>query len=373
MSEVYNCQANVLSPVHIGSGESYTASEYVKSKAKSKKGNILKVIRRINVSNYYLSLNDNQKDEFLRDLSNPNFDLSRFDNKISNDFRKYLAINKSKSDIQPNQEIVENIKTLDKSYIPGTSIKGAIKSSILYRLIDDELISKISNDVLRNKGRVDNMKYGNFMSSIFSTKSIKNNAQGDIMKFIQVSDSTTIKSPFIYDVVTIMASFRKGHYEFYSRNKNRRPTISFLETIPAGSKLSFNIINGYSDLIHKKSFESKKHLIDIENIKKSIFIFSKSLINNELEFADDYGIDSLYNFYSKIDKLNTIDSPLLKIGAGSGYLATTVNLKIKKYNPVLFDKIADGTRGRKYKYKFPKSRKITYNGGKPLGWIKLSF
>ena len=36
------CDIKVLSPVHIGSGDKYTASEYIKSKAKTKKGNILK-------------------------------------------------------------------------------------------------------------------------------------------------------------------------------------------------------------------------------------------------------------------------------------------------------------------------------------------
>ena len=374
MSEVFNCEAKVLSPIHIGSGEKYTASEYVKSKAKTKKGTILNTIKRIDVSRYYLNLDDNQKDEFLRDLSNPNFDLGQFDKKISNDYRRYLAINKSKSDISPNQEITESIKTLDKSYVPGSSIKGAIKSAILYGLIDDDAVETISRKLIGNRNRVQNREYNKFMSDFFSTRSIRNSAQADIMKFLQVTDTSTIKSPYIYDILTVMAAFRKGHHEYYSRNRNTRaPTLSFLETIPAGSKLSFDIIDGYSPLIHKKDYENKKDLIDINKIKKSIFIFSKSLINNELEFADDYNIDSLYKFYSRIEKQNSMDAPLLKIGAGSGYLATTVNLKIKKYDPYLYDKIADGTRGKNYDYEFPKSRKITQNGGNPLGWVQLSF
>ncbi|WP_295613681.1 type III-A CRISPR-associated RAMP protein Csm5 [uncultured Methanobrevibacter sp.] len=374
MSDVYNCEAKVLSPIHIGSGEKYTASEYVQAKVKTKKGTILNTAKRIDVSRYYMDLDENKKDEFLRDLSNPNFDLGSFDKKISNNFMRYRVINKSKSEISPNQEITESIKTLDKSYVPGSSIKGAIKSAILYGLIDDDAVDTIEHKILRNNGRVQNREYTNFLSDIFSTRSIRNSAQADIMKFLQVTDSSTIKSPYIYDILTVMAAFRKGHHEYYSRNRNTRtPTLSFLETIPAGSKLTFDIINGYSKLVHKRNFENKKNLIDIDNIKKSIFIFSKSLINNELEFADDYGIDTLYKFYNKIEKINSIDNPLLKVGAGSGYLATTVNLKIKKYDSYLYNKIADGTRGKNYEYEFPKSRKITQNGGKPLGWIQLSF
>lgn len=375
MSSVYKCEAKILSPVHIGSGEKYTASEYVKSKGKTKKGTILNLIKRINVSQYFISLDDDKKDDFLRDLSNPNFNLKDFDKKIPNTFIKYRAINKSKKDIAPTQEITEAIKTLDELYIPGSSIKGAIKSAILYSQIDDNEIRTISNKVLRNNGSVDFKEYSKFMNMIFTSNKAPTPAQGDIMKFLQVSDSSTVKSPVVYDVATVMASFRRGHNEFYTRNKKtREATLSFLETIDRPNKLSFEIKNNYDyDVFKRLGLDSKKDLIDISNIKKSIFVFSKSLINHESEFAEDYDISYLEKFYSNLEKENTLDSPVLKIGAGSGFLSTTVGLKIKKYDPYLFDKIRDGTRGKTYDYEFPKSRKITQIGGKPLGWVKLSF
>ena len=369
------CNIKVLSPVHIGSGEKYTASEYVKSKAKTKKGTILNIIKRIDVSNYFLSLDDDRKDDFLRDLSNPNFNLKDFDKKIPNSYMKYRAINKSKKDIGPSQEITEAIKTLNELYIPGSSIKGAIKSAVLYYELDDEMILNISRDVIRNNGRVDNRNYTRWMNDIFTSRKAPTPAQGDIMKFLQVSDSSSIKSPTIYDVATVMASFRRGHNEFYSRNKrSREPTLSYLECITRGNSLSFEINNNYDYEVFKRlGLDGKKYLIDFDNIKKSMFIFSKSLINHELEFAEDYNIDYLYKFYSKLEKQNSIEEPLLKIGAGSGFLSTTVGLKIKKYDENLFDKIRDGTRGKTYDYSFPKSRKITQIGGMPLGWVQLSF
>lgn len=375
MNVKYECEAKILSPVHIGSGEKYTASEYVKSKAKTKKGTIFDIIKRINVSDYFISLDDDKKDEFLRDLSNPNFNLKSFDKKIPNSFSKYKCINRIKSDISPSQEITESIKTLDQAYIPGTSIKGAIKSAILYKEIDDYAISKISHNVIKNKGWVDKKQYNFFINDIFTSRKARTPPQGDILKFLQVSDSSTIKMPVIYDVSTVMASFKYGHNEFYSRNKKtREPTLSYLETIDRPNKLSFEIKNNYDyDIFKRLGLDDKKHLIDIENIKKSIFIFSKSLINHELEFASDYDIGYLYKFYSKLEKENTMDNPVIKIGAGSGFLSTTVGLKIKKYDPHLYDKIRDGTRGKTYDYSFPKSRKITQKGGKPLGWVQLSF
>ena len=369
------CNIKVLSPVHIGSGEKYTASEYVKSKAKTKKGNVLKIIKRMDVSNYFLSLDDDKKDDFLRDLSNPNFNLKDFDSKIPNTYMKYRAIDKTKKEIVPAQEITESIKTLNQLYIPGTSIKGAIKSAILYHRLDDELIRDLSKKVIGNNGRVNRSDYTKWMNEIFSSKRAPTPAQGDIMKFLQISDSSTVKSPTIYDVATVMASFKYGHNEFYKRNKrSREPTLSYLETVARGNILSFEINNNYDyDVFKKLGLDDKKNLIDIDNIKKSIFIFSKSLINHELEFAQDYDISYLSKFYSKLEKLNSVDSPLLKIGGGSGFLATTVGLKIKKYDYNLFEKIRKGTRGKNYDYSFPKSRKITQIGGMPLGWIQLNF
>ena len=368
------CNVKVLSPVHIGSGEKYTASEYIKSRAKTKKGNILNIVKRIDVSNYFLSLYDDKKDEFLADLSNPNFNLKNFDKKISNEFMKYRAIDKTKKEIAPTQEISEAIKTLNELYIPGSSIKGAIKSAILYRELDDEMINDISRNVVRGNGSVDRRKYTTFMNKIFASRSAPTPAQGDIMKFLQVSDSTAIKSPTIFDVATVMALPTYGRHEFYSRNRRtHEPTLSYLETIERNHKLSLDLNNNYDSKVFRKlNLENKKHLIDIENIKKSAFIFSKDLISNEIEFAEDYGIDSLYKFYSKLEKDNSLDTPLLKVGAGSGFLSTTVGLKIKKRDSSLYDRIRDGMR-RTYRYSFPKSRKITQVGGRPLGWVQLSF
>lgn len=61
------------------------------------------------------------------------------------------------------------------------------------------------------------------------------------------------------------------------------------------------------------------------------------------------------------------------MGGGSGFLATTVGLKIMDHDETIFERIRKGTRGKTYDYSFPKSRKITQVGGMPLGWIQLYF
>lgn len=372
------CDIKVLSPIHIGSGEKYTASEYVKSKAKTNKGNILNIIKRMDVSSYFSSLDENKKDDLLRDLSNPNFNLGNFDSRISNSYVKYKAIDKTKKEIYPSQEIAEAIKTLNELYIPGSSIKGAIKTAILFNELDGRLISKISKNILSDNGSVIKKNYGSFMNDIFASNKAPPKAppaQWDIMKFLQVSDTNTIKSPTIYDVATVMASFKWGDNEFYSKNKRtHEPILIYLETIARGKKLSFEIRNHYDyDIFKSLGLDDKKHLIDIKNIKRYIFNFSKSLIRNEIEFSEDYEIDYLNKFYLNLEKQNSIDNPVLRVGGGSGFLATTVGLKIMDHDETIFERIRKGTRGKTYDYSFPKSRKITQVGEMPLGWIQLYF
>ena len=71
MSDIkkYKIDIKTLSPVHIGSGESYTAAEYVSGKAKGKNGSI-PIFKRINLSKYFLSLDDDKKDDLIINLSN---------------------------------------------------------------------------------------------------------------------------------------------------------------------------------------------------------------------------------------------------------------------------------------------------------------
>lgn len=130
--ESYDLHLTTLSPIHIGSGKSYSCCEFVPAKAKSK-GQIVKIIKRVNLTNYYSSLSDDRKDTFLASLTNSNFELKQFDKKIKKDFVRYQCIDNSRVDFI--NEVQEHIKTSDKLYIPGSSIKGAIRTAIFYNLL----------------------------------------------------------------------------------------------------------------------------------------------------------------------------------------------------------------------------------------------
>ena len=378
MSDIkkFNVEIKTISPIHIGSGESYGASEFVPGKAKGQNGPV-DTIKRINLSKYYLSLNDDKKDDLINSLTTQNFDLNSFDGKISNDFKVYTSYDRCKEHIKPNQEIEENIKTLNQLYIPGSSLKGAIKTAILYNSITGRDIRKI-DDIMFTNRRTGKKKIGRdnkILDNIFSSDSFKNKAQGSIMKFMQVADSSTTKVPAVYDVISVMATDNYSK-QFYKRHGTT--VRSYLECIRPNLKLKTTIATNYNENTYKRlGLGDKDKLIDIDFIKKAIYDLSNAFIDYEIEFSEKYGITYLEKFYNNLKSENTIDSPLLKVGAGSGFLATTIGLKIKEYDENefenYFEKVRQAANGHNYPFEYPKSRKIVAKGAKPLGWVKLTF
>ena len=358
----YKVNLKAITPVFIANGKSYTHSEFLSGRAKSGE-KILDTISRYDLFDYYKELPEERTEEFIQKLSKQNFNLQVFDNKIDKKHRRYMSINRSGN--VHLSEIQEAIKTMDELYIPGSSIKGSIRSVLMYNNIDS---SNIPNNIINNR-RINSRAYNQMENNFFSAKK-GNSAQTSIMKYLQISDTTTSKQPEIHDLVTIKAT-PTGNYEEHSKHKGK--TIhTYAETIGQGKKLSFTLNNEvHDDVLQRLGIPNKKHLISLKNIKESIYNFSSDLLEHEIDFARKYRHNDLLKNYKSIAKFNDPDAPLLKIGSGSGFLATTLGLKIKKENNYLYEQIRQSFR-RSYQYEFPKSRKITAKG-RPLGWVKLDF
>lgn len=228
--ESYDLRLTTLSPIHIGSGKSYSCCEFVPAKAKSK-GQIVKIIKRVNLTNYYSSLSDDRKDTFLASLTNSNFELKQFDKKIKKDFVRYQCIDNSRVDFI--NEVQEHIKTSDKLYIPGSSIKGAIRTAIFYNLLTEEDMDKIGRDISSN--RRNNSFLSNDLLKKHFTSGFGNDAQYNIFRFMQVADTTTTNLPRIEQVLAVMATDDRRKNQFYSRHG--KVVKSYLETIGTNKNL----------------------------------------------------------------------------------------------------------------------------------------
>ena len=89
-------------------------------------------------------------------------------------------------------------------------------------MIEDGDIEDIPNLIERRGNRtvINRRDYNNFIDEFFAA-SRGNSAQKNIMRFLQISDSSVRKNPTIHEVLAIMAKDRGGMPDgvgYYSRN-----------------------------------------------------------------------------------------------------------------------------------------------------------
>lgn len=211
-------------------------------------------------------------------------------------------------------------------------------------------------------------KYNDILRKYFSSKK-RNSAQNNIMRFIQISDTNLLKIPRIYDIQSIQV--KPYDYEYYKRGGI---VTTYYETIEQNSKLNCDItIKKDKEILNKLNLKEKGKILDIDYIKDVLYNFSMDYIEYEQDFIDTYNIDFLKDYYKQLARENTPDSPLIRVGLGSGFMQTTINMKTKNEDPMLYKKVQKIAHKNSYDYEFPKSRKITAKTKKPLGWIKLRF
>jgi len=349
------CTLKVITPVHIGNGTTYGPQEFYTGKAKLS-GKIIDIFRRVDVSKLYSELDDETREEFIDHLSTQDFRLDSMEKfkKPAKEAARYGGYLKTgESEIN---EVREHIKTSDEIYIPGSSIKGSIRTALLYEHLRDSDLDRISDAVRRGLYR----DLNNIINSFFSSDP-RDTAKKSIMRFLEVTDTNTFKNPALHKIRVLAVTDRSYNYK-------RFPV--YLEFMPRGVKLAFEMNFTYSE--RYKDLRNKSELVDPEKIRESLYSFSRDYIEHEQDFASKYDIDFLEGIYRKLEKMNSPESPLMRIGQGSGFLATTIGLRFKEEDYSTYESIRKLTRGRSYNYEFPKTRKLV-DGRIPPGWVKVIF
>ena len=348
-----------ISPVHIGSGGTYSSAEFLST------GN---TIHRMDVNKIYNLLSENDKEVFIESLEDQYFRLDDF-------FRgKNLSIAESKlysleRKGQVPREIKEHVKTGIKGYLPGSSLKGAIKTAVLNTFMDKKKIEKIGEIFDNRDVRKRNWEIQKFVEDIFSSGG-KKSSYSDFMRFVQISDFLPVNGLCVSEVKSLEVDENINRWYWYQRNGKIVQT--FLETIGMGEKLEGEIHFTYKDDVHHSlGLKGNAEILNMEEIKYFVYNFSAEIIKHEISFAKKYNINFLLDFYRNLMKLNTPESPVIKLGHGVGYLGTTVGLEIKKQDQEIFEQVRKSLRGRSYEFEYPKTRKIAIEENVPMGWCKI--
>lgn len=362
-----------ITPVHIGSGGDYGPPEFYMATAKKRN-----VVVRADINHVFMMLPDEWKDQFVSELEDSRFNLQSFLSRVMKQLPKGSLgkIRKYYSYLESNlpENIAEHVKTSHQAYIPGSSLKGSLKSALLYDLADDDSISRVETLIKRGRKGKPEIKIWDsqkFVDSLLSSNPGKA-PNTSIMRFLQVTDTSPVKRMSIHSVNSVKVN--NTGWGWYKHSEDIGTT--YMETIGKGNKLEFDMnFNQKERVIKKLNLEYKEEYLSPERVLDCIYRFSDDLTENEIEFSNKYRVKFLEDFYEELQEMNTPEGPVMNVGQGTGFLAKTIGLKVKKYDEEnytqIYDKVREATRGRSYPDEFPKTRRIVMEDKVPLGWVRV--
>lgn len=382
----FKFEISIESPIHIGSGDELYSNDFVVQ----------------NESVFFIDI-----DKVLQEVSNKGMDPQVLCNEIEQfgmqfDLKKFLdryMINPSKVSRYslPCHWAPRRIRTLVKNafgipLIPGSSIKGAMRTALAWYFLKDEgmrnevetTLQKVLWDLdqIRDRKRRENAsrnwerKIGQELEDlVFYGK--KRDPQYDIHKAVTVTD-TSLKADLLELAVC----------KIFSLNREKRLVPEkydiFTEVIMPGSRAGTTEISLNRYFLERKLSEigfNKDKVSLLKEFPRICNEFSNNLIEYELDFFKTFELPELVQFYEKL--LNSSSEKnngfLLRLGYGVGWISTTVGLILKE-NPNLLGDIRRqfrlGKRRNQPNYvpEFPKTRKIIMDERTPrypMGWVRL--
>ncbi len=417
-----NYKLKVLSPLHIGCGEEYNGLSYLMDPRKKPPQ-----ISILNEDLIFGMFKDGQIKSFVTWLENERFpNLFYFFKNVlkDNNFSLQNQLRQKAIYTIPSyagQEKLKNInsfiKQMQHPYIPGTEIKGAIRTAVLYcslrdqRKLNEWLVNSIKDfgskfnieiDLVKNKKNLGEKNPNNERESLGNIKkkledemskitkelqerTLNTNAKDakfDIMKYVQVGDSELLDAGK-YLTVSYVKPF----------NISKEPSI-FYEYIKPDTEISLSTLTLESTkslkgkLDHMGFDDNQKNIVSgMDQILKYCYRFSNDLLDEEISFFNNQdnikfkspeGKQRILNHLNEIKSLNKSESPVLRIGKDEGYNSLTVGLAVKKLDNDLYENVLiHATKNKSYDSEhggpLPKSRKIVYWNGveTTAGWVKL--
>lgn len=358
-----------ITPIHIGSGEFLqNNADFVAYKkgtdafisvVDSRK--VLKLVGEEHVQDWLISI-ENRKESvadfvrrFCKSVTPSDYALRTIDN---------FAI------VNPNDTLKEcMVNGMGLYYIPGSSIKGAIRTSVLTSLVKGEQLG------FKIKDRDNKISARQIEKDFLGIDS-----NHDIFRFLRVGDAYFTENCGIA-MRMVNLNIRKKENLFDSSKKQ------LVEAIASECSTTFQLKldDNYYYWIKKIKPESVAKLPAAMESLFSLFATinqcSRELVESEINFwssldnyygAEDY-IESMQLVLEEINKCKVENECVLRIGHGSGwrFITGAWSEKLKKTD---FEEIKNVARPKNYNYQeyiFPKSRRLDEEGD-VLGFVKLT-
>ena len=300
--------------------------------------NIISKNRIENISDIEIKL-DIKKENFYKILQENNFFNIRswiynnykeewgyiYKEKVSSDFEKYYKEKlDDKSQENSQLSISEFIGYNNKKYIPGSSIKGALRTAFIYSdFLENEKKYEIKSSYeIKNGKRVYNRKEG---------EKLRIEPKKDPFKTVKIFDTEEIElEKFSVNILQIKEGnlFCEVLGGMYKKIDNIEK-INFGNEIDFKQGINFNIVLTEYYLKNNFKMEYKKNL-GIKKLLDSLDDKIENILNFEIEKErekDSYNLRNFYEFLKKIfNSFKNKNISLVRIGKYTGFNDKTINL-----------------------------------------------
>lgn len=369
-----------VTPVHIGSGNLLqNNSDFVVE---------------IDGDDKYIHIVDDRKvldlighehiDDWVISIENNNKKLGKHKVESTPSLIKRLAPSSTYSDYSKQRitSFVSNIKPTDTlkevihnglglPYIPGSSLKGSIRTSILASLVGN--VTQKENKIFKRNGR--DLSADRIEKELFGS-----DPNSDIFRFIRVGDAY-FENDCLIATKMINLNVRNSSDSLWDESK---PQI--IEAIGAQEEafLDINIASDYYDKIKARFRELGTLPREIRTISDLFMLLNehtRKLVRTEIEYwkdisteksdGEDY-LDVMNEILEEIEGCKNGKSCVIRVGHGSGWRFITGAWAENLDN--FEDKVVSAARPNNYRYEdydFPKSRRID-DYSDVLGFVKLT-
>ncbi len=378
-----NFEITTLTPVHIGSGNELNGNfEYVRFPNEQRvvvldPSKILDVVGEENINKWVSAIE--KRENLLTALPM----LTKV--KPENIAQRFINVREHTPD--PTKNAIKEQLFIDngKPAIPGSSLKGSIRTAILTKFIKENPYFVQREENLKDrKGRFsDNKLNAEYMGKEKAKWGVRHSPNKDLLRFLRVGDIR-------FDVNTIVVKTEVVNF-FRHGWGIKRDLSSYWECIPKGAKARGNlqIPEELLKRIAEKNYVSSQKLkaIQVKKLFQTINAHTLHLIDREIDLWEDEGnpeaigdlLEVLHELRGLVKGVNE-NSCVLRVGAGSGWEFMTgawSNDKDVHGEFILDDRtwqrLKSALRRRHYSgdILFPKTRKII-DEGLPLGFVKIS-
>lgn len=371
----------ILSPLHIGSGDEYGVFDGAYQNGRWYLIDIEKVLQRsredpTNLANAMMARDFNWADWLQRH---------------NNITPQEVAVRSVACHQNPAQTKIRACirDPFGRPYIPGSTLKGAIRTAILEWLVlglDINERKKLAEKAVQcdEHGKLPSREWVG--REVLERKLLIGRCRGgnesnyDLLRALHVADSEPL-APEQVEIGLAWVYTLSGNRLVQKRAGNEEYKM-FLEWLPTGiqTRLTITLDKGLLQGHAKADLGFRNEQVDaMRQFKDACNERADSLIESERRFYEKYELDTIARFYQELqNRLSQIEAQggfMLNIGWGGGWETKTVTNPLTEDLDEEFKRICQIYRlGKQNADVFPKTRRVAFRNNQPyapLGWVAL--